>query len=477
MGFNHGWRDVIHVPVDHPVLLRSALLPGRDQNDRAEGLRSLSLFFQCNDLGFGIGIDYAFEYWLKTAFNKKGWDLFMSTGRRKIYTISASEMRKINRSSILETIRSQGPISRTQIAEDLQVSLPTVMRIVDDLLVEGFVKEDSEKEWSGGRKRKLLVFNGCNHLVLGVDLGGTKIYGAVADFDGNLLHEVRTDHHQTRADGSLELLCGMIDQLLDFAAGTGRIVRGIGVGVPGVVHADAGVVKIAPALDWVDYPLKPRLLERYNYPLAIENDVNLAALGEMWFGTEEDEKNLVLLTIGTGIGAGVIINGAVYSGSHNLAGEVGYFLPDRSYLGGNYPGFGALESLASGTGIAERARQALRGTRSKGELESLTAYDVFDAVRKGENWAQAVLDETLDYLAQLIAAIATIFDPDVIILGGGVSRSADLLIEPICGRLEGSLLLVPKLRASRLGYRAAVMGAIMKLLRITSNYYLLQEFI
>jgi glucokinase len=386
-------------------------------------------------------------------------------------------MREINRSSVLEIIRNSGPISRTQISEDLQVSLPTVMRIVEDLMAEGLVIEHDEKEWSGGRKRKRVIFNGSQHLVIGIDLGGTKIYGAVADFNGQLLQEIRLDHHETQAEDSLELLCNVIDQLLAFAHGTNLPVRGIGVGVPGVVQPDTGVVSIAPALDWVDFPLKEHLQERYAYPIAIENDVNLAALGEMWFGTTEDESNLVLLTIGTGIGAGIIINGAVYSGSHNMAGEVGYFLPDCSYLGQRFPGFGALEKLASGTGIADRARVALRDTRSQEELTALTAYDVFDAVRQGESWAQDVLDDTVDYLAQLIAAIATIFDPDVVLLGGGVSRSADLLIDPICKCLDGTLLLVPEIRASELGYRAAMMGAIMQLLRITSNYYLLQKFI
>ena len=401
----------------------------------------------------------------------------MLSGRRKIYTISASEMREINRSSILEMIRSRGPISRTQIAEDLQVSLPTVMRIVDELLLDELVIEDGEKEWSGGRKRKRLIFNGSQHLVLGVDLGGTKIYGAVADFDGNLLHEIRQDHHETKAEDSLELLCGIIDQLTEFAVETGLPLRGLGVGVPGVVEPGSGVVRIAPALDWVDFPLKTRLMERYSCPITIENDVNLAALGEMWFGTAEDENNLVLLTIGTGIGAGIIINGAVYNGAHYMAGEVGYFLPDRSHLDRKFPGFGALETLASGTGIAGRARQALQGKRTQAELDALTAYDVFDAVRHREVWAVKVLEDTVDYLAQLVAAIAAIFDPDVILLGGGVSKSADLLIDPICRRLEGSLLLVPNLRASKLGYRAAVMGAIMRLMRITSNYYLLQKFV
>ncbi len=401
----------------------------------------------------------------------------MPSGRRNIHTITASEMREINRSSILEMIRCNGPISRTQISEELQVSLPTVMRIVDELIAEDLIIEDGKKEWSGGRKRTRLIFNGSQHLVLGVDLGGTKIYGAVANLNGELLHEIRIEQHESQAEESLDLLCTVIDQLFDFARAMQLPVRGIGVGVPGVVQPDTGVVGIAPALDWKDFPLKARLMERYACPVAIENDVNLAALGEMWFGTAENENNLVLLTIGTGIGAGIIINGAVYGGAHNMAGEVGYFLPDRSYLGLQFPGFGALEQLASGTGIANRARQALAGLRSPEELDALTAYDVFDAARRGESWAAAVLSDTVDYLAQLIAAIATIFDPDVILLGGGVSRSADLLIEPICQRLQGTLLLVPKVQPSQLGYRAAVMGAIVQLLRITSNYYLLQKFI
>jgi glucokinase len=401
----------------------------------------------------------------------------MVSGRRKIYTISAAEMREINRSSILEMIRCNSPISRTQIAEDLQVSLPTVMRIVDDLIAEELVIEDGEKEWSGGRKRTRLVFNGSQHLVLGIDLGGTKIYGAVADFNGKIHHEIRFDHNESQAEESLDILCTVIDQLLEFAQATQLPIRGIGIGVPGVVQPDTGVVSIAPALNWVEFPLKTRLKERYAYPISIENDVNLAALGETWFGTSEDENDLVLLTIGTGIGAGIIINGVVYGGAHNMAGEVGYFLPDRSYLGQKYPGFGALEQLASGTGIVNRACQVLQGSRSSDELARLSAFDVFDAGRRGEDWAVTVLDDTVGYLAQLIAAITTIFDPDVILLGGGVSRSADLLIEPICKQLEGTLLLVPRVRSSQLGYQAAVMGAIVQLLRITSNYYLLQKFV
>jgi glucokinase len=401
----------------------------------------------------------------------------MSKGRRQNRTISLAEVREINRSSTLELIRCESPISRTQISEELGMSLTSVIRIVDELMAEGLVVEEGEKEWSGGRKRTRVCFNGSQHLILGVDLGGTKIYGAVANFNGDILHEIRIDYHETKADESLELLCRVINALLTSAQETELPIKGIGIGVPGIVAPGGGVVKIAPALAWNDFPLKQRLAERYSLPIAIENDVNLAALGELWFGSGLDESDLVLLTIGTGIGAGIIINGAIYNGARNMAGEVGYFLPDRSCLGQQYPGFGALEQLVSGTGIANRAREWLRGHRLPEELEALTAQDVFEAARHGEGWAKEVMEETIDYLAQLIAAITTIFDPEVILLGGGVSKSSDLLIEPIRKRLLGTLLEVPEVRPSKLGERAAVMGAIAQLLRITSNYYLLQKFV
>jgi predicted NBD/HSP70 family sugar kinase len=116
------------------------------------------------------------------------------------------------------------------------------------------------------------------------------------------------------------------------------------------------------------------------------------------------------------------------------------------------------------------------GQRSSEQLESLTAEDVFAAARHHEPWAEGVLSETVDYLAQALAAITLMYDPDVVLLGGGVSRSADLLIDPILKRLEGAIPILPKLRTSGLGYRAVVMGAIVQLLRTTTNYYLLQKF-
>jgi glucokinase len=401
----------------------------------------------------------------------------MVAKKPSVYSVTAPEMRAINRSSILELIRCVGPVSRSQIAEELQVSLPTVMRIVDELTTEGWVHETGVKEWSGGRKRSLIKFSGSNRQIIGIDLGGTKIFGALADFNGQILHEMYFDHHQTQAEDSLRVVFHVIDELLEVASHGKIPVCGIGIGVPGITLAETGEVTLAPALEWQGFPLRARLNERYPYPVVIENDVNLAALGEVWFGSEDcDEQNLVLIAIGTGIGAGVVLNGDIYSGVHHMAGEIGYLLLDRGQLGRKYPGFGAFEQVASGTGIADRARLIFAKHLSTETQEPLTAEDVFAAARRHEKWAKTILIDTIDYLAQAIAAVALLYDPDVILLGGGVSRSADLLIDPILRRLEGAIPTLPNLSVSRLGYRGAVMGAIMQLLRITSNHYTVQKF-
>jgi predicted NBD/HSP70 family sugar kinase len=267
----------------------------------------------------------------------------------------------------------------------------------------------------------------------------------------------------------------MIDTLLASPRVDGRRVRGIGVGAPGVTLHKEGVVTWAYTLHWDKYPLKEKLAARYNMPITVDNDVNLAALGELWFGAGQNTQDMILIAIGTGIGAGVIINGALYRGSKEASGEIGNMIPGREFLGKNYLDFGALESVASGTGIAERARSLLKNQRGTVELENLTAEDVFDAARQKQEWAWVIINETVDYLAIAITNLVASFDPDLIVLGGGVSRSADLLIDPIMRRIVGVIPNPPKLVVSPLGLRATVMGAITNVLHNTSNFYVVHK--
>jgi glucokinase len=390
-------------------------------------------------------------------------------------TITGSAMRDINRSAILEIIRREGPISRSTIAETLDVSLPTVMRIADSLVEEGFVRLHGGTEWSGGRRRPLLEFNADGYVVLGVDMGGTKMYGAISNLGGDVVDEVNIARHGTSGEESFNCLATLIDTLLASPKLERRRVRGIGVGAPGITLHKEGIVKWAYTLSWENFPLKARLAERYSLPITVDNDVNLAALGELWFGAGQNAQNIVLVAIGTGIGAGIIIDGALYRGSHEASGEIGHMVPGAQFLGKDYQDFGALESVASGTGIAGRARHALESLGNGRALDTLLAEDVFDAARQGQAWAWAIINESADYLAIAIANLAVSFDPELIVLGGGVSRSADMLVEPILRRITGVIPTLPKLVVSNLGLRGAVMGAITNVLHNTSNFYVVRK--
>ncbi len=387
---------------------------------------------------------------------------------------TAATMRHINRSAILDLVREKEPISRSQLAHLLRLSLPTVMRIVEDLMEEDLVCLSGAREATRGRPRSLLNFNGSAYAVIGVDLGGTKMFGALADLSGNIQHEIYLPHENGSAS-HVERLCELIEQLLNAPRPPEQRIRGIGIGAPGLTRSPEGTVIWAPSLNWRDLPLQQILIERFDLPVFVENDVNLAALGEWGFGAGRGASNLVCIAVGTGIGAGVMISGSLYRGYHQGAGEVGYLLPGVQFLGRRYDQFGALESLASGTGIAERAHQLLAEEGRPEKAQGLTAEDVFNAARQGEAWATRIVAETADFLGLAVANIAALLDPEVVILGGGVSKSADLLIPLILQRLEGVIPFMPRLVASPLDRRAAVMGAIVLVLNGTTEYYVVKR--
>ncbi|MCY3936380.1 MAG: ROK family transcriptional regulator [Chloroflexi bacterium] len=391
-------------------------------------------------------------------------------------------MRRINAAAVLDLIRRDGRTSRTDIGDTLNLSLPTVMRIVDQLMEANLVvPAGSHSQENGvGRPQNLLQFNAEGNLVIGADVGGTKIYGATANLGGQILYEQQVRHQETKsAEEYYTRLLALVGELLATAQARGKRVLGIAVGAPGETQHEEGVVRWAPALNWRDFPLKARLQEATGLPVVVENDVNLAALGEYWFGAVADGafalQNIVLLSIGTGIGAGIILEGQLYRGARSSAGEIGYLLPGRCFLGERYDGFGAFEQVASGSGIAARARVALAGEWPAEALAGVTAETVFAAARDGDNWAIPIIAETCETLALGIAAIHTLLDPECVILGGGVAQAADLLIPAIENCLEGTLPQVPRILPSRLGQRAVVLGGITRLLHQTADYYVARK--
>ena len=394
--------------------------------------------------------------------------------RRAIQTITSNEMRGVNRTAVLDLIRTEGPISRTEIASILKISLPTSMRIVDELIQAELVISTGKKEKSGGRKRPLLAFNAEEHLVIGVDMNSDSVYGAVADLSGKILVENTVKHAMSGFEIYFQLV-DVIEGLSTDANQTGKQVRGICVGAPGITYDDDGEIKWAPSLDWRRFPLKKQLEDHFQVPVSLDNDVNLAAQGEMWFGEGQEARNLVLIIVGQGIGAGIIIDGAVYRGSHLTAGEIGFLLPNLDSLNKNWEGVGAAESTAAIPGILSHATTLKKRAELDDAGSRLTLEALFAADQSGAEWAKNAFDAAMDNLAQIVAAVSVCYDPEVIVLSGEILPYADKVIEPILERLVGRIPIQPKLVPSKLGKRGSILGAVINVLHNTYDFYVVQK--
>jgi glucokinase len=388
----------------------------------------------------------------------------------KFKTISQTEMRAINRSAVLEYLRLAKTASRTELANELMISKPTVMRIIDDLVSDGLIITLDEREKGERRSRELLSLNTSNNLVLGVDIGGSHISGIIANIGGEILYQNRIAVMWTSGEENYETVVQYMKELQKEAFHFKAKILGIAVGVPGIIDSNNGIVKIAPSVNWFDFPLLEKLESAFDIPVIVENDVNLAVLGENWFGIGEGINNLVMISIGTGIGAGIILDGKLHRGYRDSSGEIGYLLPGLQYLDNQYPGFGALESLASCKGIEERAINILKSTASNVDITKVDAAFVFDQAREGQDWAKNIVNETIDFLSLAIANICVCFDPELIIIGGGISGSIDMLIGPIQQRLKHVIPFVPKIEGSLLLNNAPLLGAVVRVFQKCEDY-------
>ena len=386
-----------------------------------------------------------------------------------------------NRADILKTIREQGPISRVEIARLLGLHPSTVSRLVDELMALDLVREGTELEAStkrGGRRAIALEFNPGAGYLIGVDLGGTHMVGGLADLSGEIILRrslLSESIVASDGEGNLQRLIELAQALITETPAPARI-WGIGVGVPGVVSGDEGTVTLAPAVGWWDLPLKQIIERTLGVPVFVENDVNLAAMGEHQHGVGQGVDDLVVIFIGTGIGAGVILGGELYQGANQAAGEVGYMVVDVNGLGQRYDEFGCLESLASGRGIAIRAQERIAAGEETalldlagGDPAQVTAETVFEAARGGDGVAQAIVEETIRYLGLMVANVACVLNPEMVVIGGGVARSADLLLDGIRQQVEGVVPVVPRLAVSTLGKDAIIHGAFAMVLRQVSE--------
>jgi glucokinase len=393
----------------------------------------------------------------------------------KMKTGSPQFMKSMNRATIIDILAKNSPVSQTKICQITGLSRATVSTIVNELKQEELIIEVSREISTGGRRQILLKLDENAGYVVGIDLGGTKMVGGVTNLNGKFIVKMRRPTQAVDGpEAVLESLTDFVNTLIARAGVEREKVRGVGIGVPGVVRAD-GMVEWAPNLGWRNLALSEKLTAAIQRPVFIENDVNLLALGEYWYGVAQGVQSMACLAVGTGIGAGLIINGQLYTGVHQAAGEVCNLLVDRSYLAKDFSQFGCLEMLASGPAIARQFSEAvqinagpLNGEKDHLIVEkpetresSITGAEiVFEEAARDNPAAKRIIEEFSRNIAMAIIAITTVLDPEVVVLGGGVSQNADLFRDRILELCTPVVQVMPKIELSTLGIDAGIMGAI-----------------
>lgn len=367
-------------------------------------------------------------------------------------------IRNLNEGLVLKSIEKNGSISRADICRIIGLTAPTVSDIVNDLIERGIVDEIGKGDSSGGKKPILLELNPKAAYMLAVDLGREDgIRAALMDLSNNIVEE--------RPGPKIELLKGKeLKQALNITVNdlikegdvpSGKIL-GICIGVPGIIDFKMKKITIAPYLNW-EVSLQDLALEEIEIPTTIENDVNLMALGERAKGIAQGINNFVFVGERIGIGAGIVTDGKLYTGANNAAGEVGYLLIDVKYDYKDNKGYGCFEKLASYKAIMERARKKMVD-------KTVRAVDVFEIAARGNSIAIGIVRETLKFLAYGISNICCVLDPELVVIGGGISILPDDFLEEIRANIRDVIPLLPRIEFSKLGEDGVLVGAAVKVL-------------
>ena len=374
-----------------------------------------------------------------------------------------SLLRAINARTILERIQRSGPVSRAQVARDSGLSKPTVSLGLTALLDAGLVREVGRSSGRPGPSAVLYELNPAAGWVVGIDVGRRRVRAALADITGAVAG--RRDE-QARASSARALIgqVGAIAHALAAEAGIGwDQVHHVTVGSPGVFEPVRGAVTLAPNLPgWGRQGLLAALREELGNRIGVENDVNLAAEGERWRGLGRGVRNFGFLSVGTGVGMGLVLDGRLYRGAGGAAVEVGYLPVGADPYDRQVRRRGAFEESVNGAAVVRRAAEA-------GMPGSLTAKKIFAQARRGDPLAREVVEEEARRLALGLAVVTAVVDLELVILGGGVGGNADLLLPPIERELRTLSPVRPRLAVSALGEDAVLQGAVATALEVAQS--------
>lgn len=376
-----------------------------------------------------------------------------------------SHLRQANARGLLRLLREHSPCSKADLVRLSGLSAPTVSSAVAHLESLDLVEKLGDGESSGGRPPEMLRFNANYGYVAGVDIGGTRLRMVLADLNGRIVTQWATQF--TERQRAPKAVCVLIHdglkRMCQEASTSLKKVLHITVGAPGVTNVDSGIVLSAPNLrDWNHVPLRAMIEQETGAATTVENDTNLAAIGEHWHGSAVGVEDFIFIALGTGVGAGIFLRGRLHHGANWSAGEIGYAAVNgrpRQVL--KVSTTGQMEQSIGGLGIESEWQRLLARERrsSLGELAKLRATEIFDLAVDGDRLASQIVLRAAQILADGIVEMSLVLDPEVVILGGGIGQHPELcrVTEKLMVRNEFAR---PQVRSSSLGTQAQLHGAI-----------------
>jgi predicted NBD/HSP70 family sugar kinase len=358
-------------------------------------------------------------------------------------------LKDLNERTVLEMIRDGAPISRAEISRRVGISKPTVSLALQSLLEAGLVREAAHDP--DGPSYGAVFFEPVPDaaVILGLDLGARFLRGAICDLDGEIRARQDVELHGVDADGALDAIAALRDSLLAATGLPERLLDGAVLGVPAVVEAASGVAHLTsvPGLDGLAFG--PQVERRLGVPVTVENDTNLAAVGERWLGVARGVDDFVFLSIGTGLGAGLVLRGELHRGRNGAAGEVDLVSVGLAH-----------EIDPCAQALSELAGRLAGGDGATSIAAPYDPRDVFAAARAGDAIARRVVEEEARRIALHVVPIAAVADVALVVLGGGLGTNGDLLLEPVRELLDGWLPYAPRVEVSSLGEAAVLTGAL-----------------
>jgi glucokinase-like ROK family protein len=367
-------------------------------------------------------------------------------------------------------------ISRADIADEMGVTRAAVTIIINDLIGNGIILNTESRSTSSGRPPVVLEINPDQGLVAAIDMGALHLSVALADFSARILEETEISFNIANGPKKcLQVADEILRELLQKRGLSTSNLAAVGVGVPGPVVTEKGMVMAPPIMPgWDRYPIRNTLETQWGTKVTLNNDAELGALGEWAYGAGRGEKNLAFIKVGSGIGAGLIINRQLYGGTTGSAGEIGHLTVDENgpvCACGNH---GCLEAFAGGHAIASQAKKLVasgkRTLLSEKSLDSLTARDVAEAARRGDLAAQEIIKRSGTFIGIAIAGLINLINPSTVIIGGGVAQVGDLMTGPIRQAVRERSLRASehgvRITTAMLGRRSSLMGALVQAINV-----------